>query len=207
MKFTFNGLDFLQEGAKPKYNLESVIKDYNAGKKQKFIYFWNPTCGSINKSCLSQWQSSDFCEDTQTYSCSEQYMMSKKAEVFGDIEMQEKILKALHPRDMKAFGQKVKGFDSRVWDKVKYTIVLQANYYKFTQNKEMMEFLLDTKDAILVEASPFDKIWGVGLDEFDESIKNPNNWKGQNLLGFALMEVRDEIKKISIIEFESLKIL
>ena len=97
---------------------------------------------------------------------------------------------------MKALGRKVRNFDPQVWDKVKYSIVLNGNYYKFTQNKEMMDFLLSTGDKILVEASPLDTIWGIGLDKDNEKAHNIASWRGKNLLGFALMEVRDEIRKL-----------
>ena len=97
---------------------------------------------------------------------------------------------------MKALGRKVRNFDPQVWDKLKYSIVLNGNYYKFTQNKEMMDFLLSTGDKILVEASPVDTIWGIGLGKENEKAKNVAMWRGKNLLGFALMEVRDEIRKV-----------
>ena len=86
--------------------------------------------------------------------------------------------------------------NDEVWDKAKYSIVLNGNYYKFTQNKEMMDFLLSTGDKILVEASPMDTIWGIGLSKDNEKAQNIAAWRGKNLLGFALMEVRDEIRKL-----------
>jgi ribA/ribD-fused uncharacterized protein len=100
-----------------------------------------------------------------------------------------------HPKTIKALGRQVINFDEKEWDKVKYKIVLNGNYYKFSQNVDMLEALRSTGNKVLVEASPYDKVWGVGLDENNEKIYNPSYWKGENLLGFALMEVRDELKK------------
>ena len=123
-------------------------------------------------------------------------MMAEKARLFGDEEVREEIMNTSDPKLMKALGRKVRNFDPQVWDKVKYSIVLNGNYYKFTQNKEMMDFLLSTGDKILVEASPMDTIWGIGFGKENEKAKNVAMWRGQNLLGFALMEVRDEIRKV-----------
>ena len=96
-----------------------------------------------------------------------------------------------------SFSDRTKiNFDPAVWDKVKYSIVLNGNYYKFTQNQAMMDFLLSTGDKILVEASPLDTIWGIGLGKDNEKAFNIASWRGKNLLGFALMEVRDELRKL-----------
>lgn len=87
-------------------------------------------------------------------------------------------------------------FREDIWDKFKYNIVITGNYYKFVQNKALREYLQSTGNAILVEASPYDKVWGVGMSQDDENIQNPELWKGTNLLGFALMQVRDEINRV-----------
>lgn len=100
------------------------------------------------------------------------------------------------PKEIKALGRKVRGFDESVWNKVKYSIVLNGNFRKFTQNPKLREFLLSTGENILVEASPYDAIWGIRMSANNENAQNPMKWKGQNLLGFALMEVRDEIRRV-----------
>lgn len=105
-------------------------------------------------------------------------------------------MKSKNPKEIKALDKKVRNFNQELWDKAKYLIVLNGNYAKFSQNKEMRDFLLGTKDKILVEANPLDTIWGIGLGEDNEKASNPNLWCGQNLLGFALMEVRDDLKNI-----------
>ena len=123
-------------------------------------------------------------------------MMTQKACLLEDEEIAKEIMNTSDPKLMKALGRRVRNFDSEVWDKVKYSIVLNGNYYKFTQNKAMMNFLLSTGDKILVEASPLDTIWGIGLGKDNEKAQNISTWRGKNLLGFALMEVREEIRKL-----------
>ena len=91
----------------------------------------------------------------------------------------------------------MRGFDQKVWDKFKYAIVLNGNWCKFSQNRDLREFLLSTGDSVLVEASPYDGIWGIRLAVSSPEAQNPMKWRGQNLLGFALMEVRDELGRIT----------
>ena len=188
---------FLRKHYEQKYTVNDLIKEFNADIKLDYVFFWQTDEGKgySSKGCFSQWQTSNFIAEARRYFCAEQYMMGRKALAFDDLETFEKIMSANHPREIKSLGRKIKNFDQTEWDYVKYSIVLNGNFYKFTQNEKMLEVLLSTENKILVEASPFDEIWGVGLSEDDEKIKNPNYWKGQNMLGFALMEVRDEIKK------------
>lgn len=90
-------------------------------------------------------------------------------------------------------GRSVRNFDDTLWDKVKFNIVVEGNYLKFSQNRELGKYLKDTGSKILVEASPYDRIWGIGMRESDPNASNPKYWKGQNLLGQALMKVREMI--------------
>lgn len=124
-------------------------------------------------------------------------MMAAKAELFGDKEIRKEILNSSEQKKMKSLGRKVKNFDQDVWDKFKYSIVLNGNWCKFSQNRELREFLLSTGDNILVEASPYDSIWGIRISASSPEAKNPMKWRGQNLLGFALMEVRDELRRVT----------
>jgi hypothetical protein len=94
---------------------------------------------------------------------------------------------------IKKLGRLVKEYDDEVWKEHRFDVVVSGNYAKFTQNEELKKFLLSTGNRIIVEASPKDTIWGIGMDEFDEDAINPKKWKGTNLLGFALMEVRSKI--------------
>ena len=121
-------------------------------------------------------------------------MMAKKAELFKDDIVLEKILQAKSPAEAKKFGREVKNYNETIWLAARFEIVKQGNYHKFSQNSELKTFLLNTKDRVLVEASPVDAIWGIGMASDHKNALNPAKWQGLNLLGFALMEVRDELK-------------
>lgn len=121
-------------------------------------------------------------------------MMWSKAILFNDSEIAEKIMQAKTPKEIKKLGREVSDFDQAVWNKSKFEIVVKANYNKFTQNSELLKQLLATGDRVLVEASPWDRIWGVGLDVGDPDVYDTDKWKGQNLLGQALMTVRDMVR-------------
>jgi len=146
------------------------------------------------KSKLSQWHMVDFVVDGIKYICCEQYMMAGKAKLFNDNETLAKIMEATHPRKHQNLGRIVKGYDQETWDRNKYQIVYTGNYHRFKQNKQDLDWLLAT-EGILVEASPVDKIWGVGLSANDPLIQDEKNWRGQNLLGKALTEVRETLRK------------
>ena len=122
-------------------------------------------------------------------------MMAGKAKLFNDEEVFEEIMRCKDPKKIKSLGRKVKNFDEEKWNKAKIDIVFKGNYLKFMQNKNLKEFLLSTGNRIIVEVSPYDAVWGIKMSENDEFVNNPLKWKGKNLLGFILMEVRDEIKK------------
>lgn len=145
------------------------------------------------KSPFSQWYRCRFVVDGQAYNCAEQYMMHGKAVLFGDDEMARKILEADHPRTQKALGRKVKNFDAAVWEREHLRIVKDGNRAKFTQNADLLEKLLATKGTTLVEASPYDRIWGIGLGADNPRAKDPAQWRGKNLLGQILTELRDEL--------------
>lgn len=113
--------------------------------------------------------------------------------MFGDDEILESILKAKHPKEMKAFGRAVQNFDKDIWDKDCYGIVKRASLAKFSQNPKLNDYLNSTKNRILVEASPRDRIWGIGMGQSNPDAENPMKWRGRNLLGFALTEARDEL--------------
>ncbi|MFU1794064.1 NADAR family protein [Paenibacillus azoreducens] len=178
------------------YSIHELRQQFQKGKRLKYIFFWGhqPAAdGSINKSCFSQWWPCKFTVEGVLYSSAEQYMMAGKARLFGDEEILQQILAAKHPKQAKDLGRKVRGFDQKVWEEEGYNIVVRGNLAKFSQNEDLSSFLLGTRNRILVEASPVDSIWGVGLAADDDRIENPLLWKGTNLLGFALMEVRDQL--------------
>ena len=186
----------------PKYTRESLVA---SGKKHNFIYFWLHDRQLRDRLCPSvfaQWYPSEFFVGPERFSCAEQYMMAAKAALFGDMEARQKIMATKSPKDHQAIGRVVQGFDGATWDKVKYTIVVNGNWRKFSQNQEMKHFLLQTGDAVLVETSPYDHIWGIGYDANAPQAADPSKWRGENLLGFALMEVRDELRRVC--RYESL---
>lgn len=151
------------------------------------IYFW----GSI----YSQWAKSSLVEYNIQFTTAEQYMMYHKALLFDDTDIANQILSTSNAREQKALGRKVKGFDVNVWDQNKLSIITQGNYLKFSQNKKLKDQLLKTGTKILVEGSPYDKIYGVGLKWDNPLILDEKNWKGQNLLGKALMDVRSKLSR------------
>ena len=162
----------------------------------EFLFFWGHTNkqNKITKACLSQWWPCKFNANGIEYNCAEQYMMSEKAKLFNDQEIYQLILKESSQAKIKKLGRCIKNFNEAIWNKNKVSIVIQGNILKFSQNIELKNFLIETGNKILVEASPYDKIWGIGLDENNPDCRNPFKWKGENLLGFSLMEVRDIIK-------------
>jgi ribA/ribD-fused uncharacterized protein len=147
----------------------------------------------VGKECLSQWYGAPFTLDGRTFPTAEHYMMFRKATLFGDQGSADKILAAPNPGAAKALGRGVRGFVQAVWDEQNLPIVAAGNEAKFGQNPELKTFLLATGTRVLVEASPTDRVWGIGLAEDDDRAKNPLEWKGRNLLGFALMIARSRL--------------
>jgi hypothetical protein len=166
----------------------------------KFIFFWGHQSSIdevITKSCLSQWWPIKFTKDDKIYHSAEQWMMAEKARIFLDKDSEQKILATTSPKTAKALGRKVSNFNEDVWALKSYSIVVEGNLLKFSQNKLLGNFLLSTGEAVLVEASPVDKLWGAGLAEMDDRILDPMNWTGKNYLGFALMEVRSILSRVN----------
>lgn len=153
----------------------------------KYIFFYG------YKDIFSQWYKCRFTIDNIEYNCTEQYMMYQKALLFGDNEIANKILETNDQKKQKMLGRKVKNFDENIWKDECINIVVNGNYYKFSQNKELKDILLKYRNKDFVEASPTDKIWGVGLAENNKLIDDPTNWKGKNLLGKALNIVQKKL--------------
>lgn len=173
--------------------LEDLRLRFNAEENLKFVFFWGheSSKSGVTASCFSQWYESPFVIDGQRYPTAEHFMMAKKAALFGDHKTREQVLKASTPNEAKALGRQVQGFNAEIWLQNRFSIVVRGNQAKFAQNVELRQFLKQTQSRILVEASPVDNIWGIGLARDDEKASNPNLWCGLNLLGFALMQVRD----------------
>jgi len=167
---------------------------FSCGEKLKYIFFWGhqPDRKGLSASCFSQWYEAPFIIDGARYPTAEHFMMAEKASLFGDQSSRDKVLQAPHPGAAKALGRQIRGFDEAIWEQHRFSIVVRANRAKFAQNRELRDFLRHSSKRILVEASPVDRIWGAGLAADDAGITNPNLWPGLNLLGFALMQVRDD---------------
>ncbi|KAK3703791.1 hypothetical protein LTR37_014237 [Vermiconidia calcicola] len=145
---------------------------------------------------LSQWYESPFEVDGVTYQTPEMWMMVQKARLFGDEDIAQQMMETTVPKEHQALGRKAKGFDRKKWDEHKSRIVEEGNYWKFTNGKEsprMLKMLFDTSDRELVEASPTDRIWGVGFGAADAEA-NREKW-GENRLGKAIMQVREKLRK------------
>jgi ribA/ribD-fused uncharacterized protein len=178
---------------KKPYSLEHLIAQINIGFAPKYMFFWGHRSNAeqVNKSCLSQWYEAPFVLEGITYKTAEHYMMAQKALLFKDEECFLQIINADDPSKAKALGRSVANFNDAVWSQACFEIVVNANIGKFTQNAYLGDFLRATQNRILVEASPVDRIWGIGLASDHEYAQIPSQWKGANYLGFALMEVRD----------------
>ena len=152
---------------------------------------------------FSNWYQASFIIDDFKYANVEQYIMAQKAKTFHDAKRYSKILSLTDPKAIKDEGRDVKPFDEDVWNKIAYDICLKANRAKFSQNPKLKQLLLDTKDRLLAEASPYDEIWGIGLKRDDALKVGMYHWRGKNLLGKILMEIRTELKnEKSKIDFE-----
>jgi ribA/ribD-fused uncharacterized protein len=166
----------------------------NKTEHTEYLLFWGHSPskdGSITKTCFSQWWVANFTIDGINYPTAEHWMMAEKARLFKDNKQLANILVTEKPAAAKAFGRKVENFDPSVWEQKKGAIVIKGNVHKFSQNLDLQAFLLATGDKIIVEASPRDQIWGIGLGTENPLALQPEHWRGRNLLGFALMEVRD----------------
>jgi ribA/ribD-fused uncharacterized protein len=173
---------------------DEAIAAERDGRRLRYLYFWGHRPnrdGSPGPGCLSQWWPVEFTEDGHVYASAEHYMMAHKAWLFGDVPAAAEILAADHPGAAKAAGRAVRDFDEARWNEHRFGIVVRGNLAKFGQHPELREFLIGTRERVLVEASPVDRVWGIGLTADDERAASPATWRGPNLLGFALMAARD----------------
>ncbi|MFC3351280.1 NADAR family protein [Streptomyces echinoruber] len=175
---------------------DALIRAIHAGARVTYLFFWGHRPrpdGRIGASCLSQWWPAPFTVDGVTYASAEHWMMAGKARLFGDAEAERRVLAAEHPAEAKKAGRLVRGFDEAIWRRERFGIVVAGSVHKFAAHPELREFLLGTGERVLVEASPVDRVWGIGLAADDEAAADPERWRGDNLLGFALMEARERL--------------
>lgn len=178
------------------YTLEGLIREAERGQRFRYLMFWGHQAakdGRITASCFSQWWPSAFVVDGESYATAEHWMMAQKARLFGDEAMAARILTAPSPAQAKKLGREVRGFDQARWEQHRFGLVCEGNQHKFSQHPALEAFLIGTGKRVLVEASPVDRIWGIGLAADDPRAENPRLWNGLNLLGFALMQVREQL--------------
>ena len=174
-------------------DLEQLKQRTHAGERFKYLFFWGhqpERDGSVGKGCFSQWWPVVFELDGVSYRSAEHYMMAEKARLFGDDEALARILACQTPAEAKKLGRGVRGFTAEGWNAERFAIVVRGNVAKFSQYPHLGAYLKGTKDRVLVEASPRDRIWGIGMGASHEHAETPSHWRGLNLLGFALMETR-----------------
>jgi ribA/ribD-fused uncharacterized protein len=179
--------------------VDELRRAVDAGFAPEFLFFWSHTshASHVGKECLSQWYPASFIVDGVSFPTAEHYMMHRKAMLFGDLHAASMILLTTNPGDAKELGRSVRGFDGKRWEDARFEIVVAGNLRKFAQNAAPREFLLRTTPRVLVEASPRDAIWGIGLAESDREARHVRKWRGLNLLGFALMRVRRQLSDVN----------
>ena len=179
-------------------DVESVRAAVAGGRRLSYLFFWGhraPADATVGKWCLSQWWPAPFVIDGRRFATAEHFMMAEKARLFGDREAEAAVLRSTEPSEAKAIGRRVRGFDEQAWADARRSIVLAGNSAKFHQHPALGAFLAAIREDVIVEASPTDTVWGIGLRETDPAARDPRRWRGINLLGFALMAVRDELRQ------------
>jgi hypothetical protein len=172
---------------------DQLASAMHSGDRPDWLMFWGhrpEPDGRIGISCLSQWYPVAFTVEQITYPSAEHFMMCAKARVFQDADAEERILQATTADEAKRLGRRVRGFDETEWSRHRESAVFLGNTAKFHQNPQLGDFLAGTGRRVLVEASPYDRIWGIGLRGSDPRATDPQAWPGLNLLGFTLMRVR-----------------
>ncbi|MFJ8957481.1 NADAR family protein [Streptomyces sp. NPDC102381] len=176
---------------------ESLVKALSAGTSVKYLHFWGHTPrkdGSIGASCLSQWWPSPFTVAGVEYATAEHWMMAQKARLFGDAEAERRAITAGHPAEAKKAGRLVRDFDGEVWERERFGVVVEGSVHKFAADPGLRAFLVGTGERVLVEASPMDRVWGIGMAADEAGAADPEAWRGLNLLGFALMAARERLR-------------
>lgn len=180
----------------PPLDVDALRARVAGGERFAWLHFWGhrPRAdGAPSPSCFSQWFASPFVVDSVRYATAEHWMMAGKARLFGDDAALAAVLANDDPGAAKAAGRGVRGFDEARWLAHRFDLVVEGNLAKFSQHPGLRRFLLATGGQVLVEASPVDAIWGIGLAAGDPRAHDPAQWPGLNLLGFALMAVRGRL--------------
>jgi ribA/ribD-fused uncharacterized protein len=179
------------------FDVAALLRGIEAGWRPEYVFFWGHQAypgEKAGKHVLSQWWEAGFEIGGIRYPTAEHYMMAEKARLSGDDAMLAKILESHSPAAAKALGRRVKNFVQARWDAHRFDIVVRGSAAKFGQNPSLRAYLLGTGEKVLVEASPVDPVWGVSLAEGDPRLQHPLEWRGLNLLGFALMKARSILR-------------
>lgn len=174
-----------------------LIAEIERGLSPRYCFFWGHTqreAHTVDRACFSQWYPRSFEVDAVTYASAEHFMMAQKARLFADTEALQRILESTSPADAKALGRTVRNYDDAAWGAKRFEAVVTGNVAKFSQHAALKAVLLATGDDVLVEAAPRDCVWGIGLGAANPKSLDPRQWRGHNLLGFALMQVRDRLR-------------
>lgn len=158
------------------------------------ILFWG-TSGKYG--AFSNFYPSPFRDENGVlYNCNEQYFMIQKLKKFDPDNklLYDRIMQEKNPKNIKELGRQVKNYYEVTWNKLRYAYMFKGLMFKFSQNPKLRQLLLDTGDQPLAEASPYDRIWGIGMSAAEAKNLEPSQWKGQNLLGKALMEIRTQLR-------------
>ena len=182
---------------RPDERMSALLQQELDGTMPPFLLFWGhtPKADHPGPWVLSQWWPVKVEVDGHVYRHAEGWMMAEKARLFGDDGTLTRILQAEHPGEAKKLGRTVKGFDHDTWMSVAFGIVVKGNHAKFTHHDDLRQYLVSTAPRVLVEASPRDHIWGIGRAATDDEAQRPSQWRGTNLLGFALTEVREQLAR------------
>ncbi len=181
----------------PEEHRAEVVRAETTGERPKFVFFWKEraaSAGALGPGCLSQFWPAPFFIQGVTYPTAEHWMMAEKARLFQDDGAVKEVLSARTPQAAKLAGRAVRGFSEDKWAAARFEVVVAGNMAKFSQHEDLRRYLLSTGNRVLVEASPVDRVWGIGLAEHDDRARSPSRWRGLNLLGFALMEVRSQLQ-------------
>ena len=183
--------------AADRHSLDDLIARCAAGERPTFVHFWGHTpavAGVVDKSCLSQWYPAPFVVDGVRFATAEHWMMHGKARVFHDDKTAARVLVDDDPAIAKRLGREVDGFETPVWEQHRFALVVAGSLHKLRAHPTLRAFVESTGDAVLVEASPHDAVWGIGMTAADDGANDPARWRGLNLLGFALMQARAQLR-------------
>jgi ribA/ribD-fused uncharacterized protein len=172
------------------FQTKQAVSTFDQTETAKSVLFWKPPCIGGN------WTICPFHMHGHRFNCSEKAVMWRKAKLFGAVAVAEEILAAEDPKDHMALGRRIANFDQEVWDAHKFDIMVDVLMHKFFQNEDYADALIATDGKQLVECSPRDPIWGVGMNARDfmkKAKEDTAKAKGENLLGKALMVVRDRL--------------